>query len=304
MIITSRPVIGDEQVSQIKHIMEENPSINRSGLSRKLCELRDWRFPSGDLKDMSCRDLLIKLSNQGKIVLPEPQRVPRATGNKPRTIPHLEHDATPITGQLKDILPLSIDIVDKKGTSEFASMLAQYHYLGFDRTVGRNMKYMVRDKCGSPVALFLYGSAAWKCKDRDDYIGWNTEQRQDNLQLITNNTRFLIPQWVRIPHLASYALSRISKRISADWQLKYGHPILCLETFVECDRFHGTCYKAANWIYVGKTTGRGRDDFFKLYSLPIKDIYLYPTVRDYRKLLGTLNDFWRSNGNADIRKPD
>ena len=243
MSITSRPAIGDEQLSQIKLIMEENPGITRTQLSRELCELWDWRFPSGDLKDMSARDLLRKLANQGKIALPKSRA--HSGLNKPRIFSRLEHDRTPIVGHLKDILLLSIEIVDKKGTPEFASLLVQHHYLGFDRTVGRNMKYMVRDKDGRPVALLLFGSAAWKCKGRDDHIGWNPKQRQGNLQLITNNTRFLIPQWVRIPHLASYTLSRISKRISDDWQIKYGHPILCLETFVD-EQYEGTCYKAAN----------------------------------------------------------
>ena len=284
MSITSRPVIGDEQLRQIELIMEENPGISRTKLSKKLCELWDWRFPSGDLKDMSCRDLLTKLDSQGSIELPESQSGSVANLNKPRTIPHLEHDTTPIAGHLKDILPVTIEIVDKKGTPEFVSMLAQYHYLGFDRTVGRNMKYMVRDKGGRPVALLLYRSAAWKCKGRDDHIGWDPKQRQDNLQLITNNTRFLIPEWVRVPHLASYTLSRISKRISADWQDKYGHPILCLETFVD-EQYEGTCYKASNWEFVGKTAGRGRDDFHKQYLLTVKSMYLYPLVKNYRKLL-------------------
>lgn len=284
MIITSRPMIGNEQLSQIKLIMDENPGINRSRLSQKLCELWNWRFPSGDLKDMSCRDLLRKLANQGKIVLPEPQRGPKADISKARTIPHLEHDTTPIISPLKGILPLSIEIVDKKGMPEFASMLAQYHYLGFDRTVGRNMKYMVRDKDGRPVALLLYGSAAWKCKGRDDHIGWSTEQRQANLQLLTNNTRFLIPEWIQIPNLASYTLSRISKRISADWQARYGHPIFCLETFVD-EQYEGTVYKAANWAFVGKTTGRGRDDVHHLRRLTVKSMYLYPLVKNCRKLL-------------------
>jgi len=284
MPITSRPAIDDEKLSQIILMMEENPGINRTKLSKQLCDLWDWRFPSGDLKDMSCRDMLRSLAHKGKIVLPESQANPRLDGNKPRTIPHLWHDTTPITGHLKDLLPLSIEIVDKKGTPEFTSMLAQYHYLGFDRTVGRSMKYMVRDKNSRPVALLLYGSAAWKCADRDAHIGWSPNQRQNNLQLITNNTRFLIPQWVRVPHLASHTLSLISKRVSADWQVKYGHPILCLETFVD-EQYEGTCYKAANWAFVGKTTGRGRDYVRNQPLLTVKSMYLYPLVKNYRRLL-------------------
>ena len=284
MIISSRPVIGNEQLSQIKTIMRENPEINITRLSVKLCELWNWRFPSGDTKDMSCRNMLRKLAKQGEIVLPQSHRGARAHGNKPRTIPCLEHDTSPIVGCLKDIIPVFIEIVDKASALEFASMLVQYHYLGFNNTIGRNMKYMVRDKNGRPVALLLFGSAAWKCKGRDDRIGWSAEQRQGNLQLLTNNTRFLIPQWVRIPHLASYTLSRISKRISTDWQVKYGHPILCLETFVD-EQFEGTVYKASNWDFVGKTAGRGRDDYYNRRLLTVKSMYLYPLVKNYRKLL-------------------
>jgi hypothetical protein len=285
MIITSRPVIGKEQLSQIKRIMVEKPEINRTQLSKELCGLWNWRFPSGDLKDISCRNLLRKLAAQGEIVLPESKkaRLNRRDNGK-RNIKRLEHDTTPIAGHLNDILPLSIDIVDKKGTPEFISLLAQYHYLSFDRTVGRNIKYMVRDKNGRPVALLLYGAAAWKCKGRDDHIGWNPGQRQNNLQLIANNTRFLIPQWVRVSCLGSYVLSRISKRISADWQEKYGHPILSLETYVG-EQYEGTVYKAANWRFVGKTTGRGRYDKHHQHLLTIKGIYLYPLVKNYRKLL-------------------
>jgi len=284
MIITSRPAIGNEQLSQIKRIMAEKPNINRTQLSKELCELWNWRFPSGDLKDMSCRSLLRKLDAQGEIRLPESQARPNLRNNDKRNIKCLEHDTTLITGQLNDILPLTIDIVDKKGTPEFISMLAQYHYLSFDRTVGRNIKYMVQDKNGRPVALLLFGAAAWKCKSRDDHIGWNSAQRQENLQLIANNTRFLIPQWVRVFNLASYTLSRISKRISADWQNRYGHPILCLETFVD-ERYEGTVYKSSNWRFVGKTTGRGRYDIHHQHLLTIKSMYLYPLVGDYRKLL-------------------
>jgi hypothetical protein len=234
---------------------------------------------------MSCRDLLRSLAHQGKIVLPEPQGGVRKDGAKSRnTVTCLDHDTAPIAGHLKDLLPISIGIVGKEGAPEFASMLAQYHYLGFDRTVGRNMKYMVRDKDVRPVALLLFGSAAWKCADRDSHIGWGPNQRQNNLQLITNNTRFLIPQWVKVPHLASYTLSKISKRISTDWQAKYGHPIFCLETFVD-EQYEGTCYKAANWVFVGKTTGRGRDATPDKRLLTIKSMYLYPLARNYRKLL-------------------
>ena len=285
MFITTRPEIGDEQLRQIELIMEENPEMHRTQLSKELCKLWDWRFPSGDLKDMSCRNLLRKLAAQGKIVLPESRAIPRlSSNNDKRSIAHMEHDTTPIAGHLNDILPLSIEIVDKNGAAEFASMLVQYHYLGFDRTFGQNMKYMVRGIDGRPVALLTFGAAAWKCKGRDDHIGWTPGQRQNNLQLITNNHRFLIPGWIRIPHLASYTLSLISKRVSADWQAKYGSPILCLETFVD-EQYKGTVYKASNWKFVGKSAGRGRNDTHHQNLLTVKRMYLYPLVKNYRKML-------------------
>ena len=300
MPIYSRPDINDEKLSQIKLMMERNPEMNRTQLSKKLCELWDWRFPSGDLKDMSCRDLLTNLAHQGKIVLPKSQANPRLNGNKPRTVQLMLHDITPIEGSLKDLMPLSISIVDKKGSPEFESMLVQYHYLGFDRTVGRNMKYMVRNKSGRPVALLLYGSAAWKCADRD-HIGWGPDRRNSNLQLITNNTRFHIPGYVRVPYLASHVLSRISKRISADWEIKYGHPVLCLETFVD-EQFEDSCYKAANWIFVGKTAGRGRDDFHNQRLLTVKSMYLYPLVKDYRRLLcSEISRRWTKENSSKVR---
>ncbi len=183
--------------------------------------------------------------------------------------------------------PLQIKAVEEKQqVHEFKSYIEQYHYLGFDRTVGENMKYMVYSVDGRLLACMLFGSAAWSCHDRDTYIGWSRQSRKSNLQEMTNNVRYLMLPWVKVPHLASHILSLISRRLSSGWEKKYGHPIYCLETFVECDRFKGTCYKAANWICAGKTVGRGRDDINNTASLPIKHIYLYPLNKKYRQLLG------------------
>ena len=168
---------------------------------------------------------------------------------------------------------------------EFKSYIDQYHYLKFNRTVGENMKYTVRDRSGTPLACLLFGSAAWSCSDRDRFIGWDKTSRERNLQLLTNQTRFLIFPWVKVPCLASHLLSLASRRVVKDWEEKYGHGLAALETFVEVDRFYGTVYKAANWICVGRTTGRGRDGGHHHAVLPKKDIYLYPLRKDYREIL-------------------
>jgi hypothetical protein len=168
---------------------------------------------------------------------------------------------------------------------EFKSYIDQFHYLGFDRTVGENMKYIARDCSGVPLACLLFGSAAWSCADRDRFIGWNKGDRSVNLMWMTNNVRFLIFPWVRVFNLASHILALAAQRVSGDWEGKYGHGLVCLETFVESGRFSGACYKAANWICVGRTLGLGRDGGHKHAIMPEKDIYLYPLNKDYRKKL-------------------
>jgi hypothetical protein len=197
------------------------------------------------------------------------------------------HQPAVIETTLEAVKPLVVEIADAPDRiGEFKSYIEQFHYLRYGRSVGECMRYMVRSRDGVPLACLMFGSSAWRCASRDKFIGWTDEERQAALYLSTNNTRFLVLPGVRIPCLASHILSLISRRISRDWQAKYGHPLYMLETFVEHDRFKGTCYKAANWVCVGKTVGRGRDDTNNTASLPIKDIYLYPLNKQYRQLLG------------------
>ena len=282
-----RPDITDEIIEQINIIINENPTWSRTKLSIYLCELWDWKFPDGRPKDISCRDMLRVLEKAGKITLPIKKSDRRKPGTTPKPIQYIFHDTTPISSPLSSLLPLRIEMKIERGglLDEFKFYVDMYHYLGYGRTVGENMKYMVYSTDGALLACLLFGSAAWSCRDRDEYIGWDRIVRPKNLQLMTNNTRFLILPWINVPHLASHILSLIVKRVSVDWEKKYGHPVYCLETFVERDRFKGTCYKAANWIYVGETTGRGRDDIDKTAQLPIKDIYLYPLHKKYQKIL-------------------
>lgn len=278
-----RPEMTAERIEQIRQTIKANPGWSRWRISRHLCEQWDWRVPGGAVKDISCRDLLNSLEKAGVIKLPAPKNAPYMNR---RPSAHLKHDTTPIESPLKQLYPLRVETV-KTGSSlaEFKSLLAQYHYLGFDRTVGENMKYIVRSSAGATLAVLLFGSAAWSCQSRDKYIGWATALRRERLQLITNNTRFLIPPWVRVPHLASHTLALITRRISHDWQLKYGHPLFLLETFVESGRFRGTCYRAANWVYVGETAGRGRNDRQRESELPRKDVYLIPLAHNWQKAL-------------------
>jgi hypothetical protein len=163
--------------------------------------------------------------------------------------------------------------------------LDQFHYLGFGGAVGENLQYLVRDGQGRPLACLVFGAAAWKCQDRDRFIDWSAPQRQRHLSLLVNNTRFLILPWVQVPSLASWILGRISRQLSGDWQAKYGHGLVLLETFVERKRFRGTAYRAANWLTVGATTGRTRQDRHTCIQAPVKDIYLYPLRRDFREVL-------------------
>jgi len=282
-----RPEVTEELVEQIKNLIETNPDWNRSKISRQLCEIWDWRMPNGQIKDISCRDMLRILDRKGIIALPKAQNRGCNPYSADKYRQMFLHDETPIETGLSVLQPLKIESVEEAWqVTEFKSYIEQFHYLGFDRTVGENLKYMVYSAEGRLVACLLFGSAAWKCRDRDAYIGWCQESRKAHLQEMTNNVRFLIPEWIRVAHLASHVLSLISRRLSRDWESKYGHPIYLLETFVECGRFKGTCYKAANWVYVGKTAGQGRNCRTGVGELPIKDIYLYPLHKKYRELLG------------------
>jgi hypothetical protein len=187
-------------------------------------------------------------------------------------------------------MPLQIEIpseVDE--TAQFKSYISQFHYLSFDRTVGENIKYIVKSNDGRVLACLLFGSAAWSCKDRDNYLGWDKELRKSSLNLLTANTRFLVFPWVRVPSLASHILAQIMRRISDDWDLRYGHKLLAVETYVDTSRFAGTCYRAANWKKVGSTTGRGRVGGHNHAVLPQKDIYLYILDRHGIKKLKSLS---------------
>ena len=275
--------ITKDNIELVRRLLEANPSWNRTRLSKELCLLWNWRASNGQLKDMACRTLLAKLELWGQIILPRPQTPGR--GCRKVSIPHVPHKTTPIACSLSDLKPVNIHLVEGIGLLQlFQYLLARYHYLGFRSTVGENIKYIVFDWEQNPLACLLFGSAAWKCAPRDDFIGWDAETRETNLHLVTNNMRFLILPWVRVPHLASHILGRVARRISSDWVGRYGHPIYLLETFVQRGCFQGICYRAANWLLAGQTTGRSRNGHPGL-KVPIKDVYLYPLTKRFREEL-------------------
>ena len=263
-----------------------HPCWSRTELSRQLCLQWGWRNHAGHLKDMACRSLLLKLEARGQIQLPA-RRTASVNGSRNRALPEVAHEQRPIGGPLQDLQPLQVQGLEGKDSALglFKFLLQRYHYLGHRNCVGENLKYLVRDRLGQPVACLLFGSAAWKLRPRDAWIGWQPEQRRRHLFLLTNNTRFLILPWVRVPHLASHLLGQITARLSADWQSKYGHPIHLVETFVEGDRFAGRSYRAAGWLHIGASTGRSRNAPNHQPTVPSKEIYLKVLLPKCRRRL-------------------
>jgi len=277
--------IAPEDIELIKKLIEDNPSWGRTRLSKELCILWDHRSADGSLKDMSCRSLLLRLQKQKLLTLPAPKK--KANNDKRNSsVRPVLHSSLPISAGLKDLLPVEIRPVEARGELDlFKCFLSLYHYLGFSGTVGENLKYMAYDRQARPLACLLFGSSAWACSPRDCFIGWDRKKRSKNLSLTTGNTRFLVLPWVSVKYLASHILSKVCQRIKDDWEAKYGHPVYLLETFVEKDRFAGTCYKASNWTRVGETRGRSRNDIYNTMKVPVKDIYLYPLAKRFREVL-------------------
>jgi hypothetical protein len=285
MIIQGRSITADE-IGLIRGLMAEHPDWGRTRLSEELCRCWNWRNGQGRIKDMAARTLLLKLECRGFIELPARQR-PSTNEFRNRRVPAVDHASEPIRGSLSDLRPLSVRVIAPRSTDLrlFKCLVARYHYLGHRNTVGENLRYLIRDRQGRPVACSLFGSAAWKCADRDAFLRWDQATRKRNLQGLTNNTRFLVLPWVEVPHLASHVLGLIARRIRGDWQVKYGHPVHALETFVDRSRFRGTCYRAANWLRLGVTRGRTRNDRDRRIQASVKDVYLYPLIPDFRREL-------------------
>jgi hypothetical protein len=278
--------IHQEDILYIRALIERHPKASRRTLSTQLCEAWQWCQPNGALRDMVCRGMLLMLERAGQISLPPVSYVrhnPLAKRVRPEPSPI---DTTPIEDRLRNLQPLEFRQVRRLPEEAlFNSLLEQYHYLNYTQPVGEQLKYLVWAQ-GRPVACLAWSSAPRHLGSRDRYIGWSAEARRRNIRFIAYNTRFLILPWVRVEHLASHILGRMAARVGDDWQQMYGHPIYFLETFVDPARFRGTCYRAANWVLLGKTTGRGKQCNSYVPNRSIKEVLGYPLTKRFRELLG------------------
>jgi hypothetical protein len=275
---------GDD-VAFINRLIGENPSDSRWALSKKLCRAWNWVQPNGALKDMVCRGLMLELHRAGHIRLPAKKHHvnnPFVNRTKPAKI---TIDQSRVDGKLSEIKPLQFSQVRRTVSEKlFNSLIEHYHYLGYCHPVGEQLKYIVYSQ-QRPIACLAWSSVARHIGCRDRFIGWSAHSRKAHIHLLAYNTRFLILPWVRVGCLASHILARMAKIVCQDWQAIYRHPIYYLETFVDKQRFAGTCYKAANWIYLGDTTGRGKNDHTNKVNRSIKAVWGYPLSKRFRTLL-------------------
>ena len=278
-------VLTTEDILSIRELIAAYPGETRRTLSKKLCEAWQWKQSNGAWCDMVCRGLLLMLDRAGQIQLPPVKFVPsNPLVQRVRPSPVLV-DTTPLEGHLLAIQPLRFAQVRRTSDEPlFNSLIEQYHYLRYEQPVGENAKYLVWAH-GRPIACLAWSSAPRHLGSRDRFIGWSAEARRRNIRFIAYNTRFLILPWVRIENLASHILGRMATRISDDWQRMYAHPIYLLETFVDPERFRGTCYRAANWVLLGRTTGRGKNDQTGRPNRSIKEVWGLPLHRRFRELL-------------------
>jgi len=277
--------ISAEEIVFIRRLIAEYPRASRRALSAKLCEAWGWKQANGTPRDMVCRGLLLMLHRAGQIELPRVRFTPHNPLVRRRRPTPVLIDTSPFRGPLNRLRPLEFQQVRRSGEEPlFNSLIEQHHYLGYEQPVGEHLKYLVWAQ-GRPVACLAWSSAPRHLGSRDRFIGWSAEARRRNIRFLAYNTRFLILPWVQVEHLASHILSRMAKRLSEDWERVYGHPIYFLETFIDPGRYRGTCYRAANWVRMGKTTGRGKDDQTNRPNRSIKEVWGYPLRRRFRELL-------------------
>jgi hypothetical protein len=281
-------VIIDDDLVFIRQLIAEHPGSSRRDLSVKLCRAWNWVQANGALRDMVCRGLMLMLHRQGLIVLPAVRRVirnPMVERSRPVLV---GVDEAPLQVSFAELGPLEVRQVRRTPEEAlFNSLLQHHHYLGYTQPVGEHLKYLVYAQ-GRPLACVAWSSAPRHLGSRDRFIGWEPKARLANIGLLAYNSRFLVLPWVTVPHLASHILGRMARMLSADWQRVYAHPIYYLETFIDPQRFRGTCYRAANWKVLGVTTGRGKDDRAHKANRPIKEVLGYPLVKDFRERLSQL----------------
>jgi hypothetical protein len=279
--------VSEIDVGFIRELIAAHPTASRRALSRKLCEAWDWMQPNGELCDAVARGLMLRLHRSGQIELPPARWTPRDPTRRKRP-PALDVDRTPLCGRLDEIGPLELRQVRRTADEPlFNALIERYHYLGYTQPVGAHLKYLVwaNDR---PVACLGWSSAPRHLGARDRFIGWSAEARRKNIRFIAYNPRYLILPWVSVPHLASHVLGRMARVLVEDWERVYGHRLYFLETFVDPQRHRGTCYRAANWQLLGRTTGRGKDDQTGRPNRSIKQVLGYPLSRRFRERLSAL----------------
>jgi hypothetical protein len=278
--------ITEADVAFLRELIAQHPGLSRRRLSVLVCQAWGWMQPNGQPRDMVCRSLLLALDRAGHIQLPARRASPRNNAIRHRHVARMAPiDTSPITGPLESLKPLRIDLVRRTGGEPlFAHLLSHYHYLGYSRPVGAHLKYLVW--AGQRlVACLAWGSAPRQLDLRDRFLGAPKEAYGHNLHRIAYNSRYLLVPWVSVPHLASHVLGQVARRLSQDWQALYGHPIDLLESFVDTERFEGGCYRAANWICVGRSEGRGTKAQRGDAPTSIKELWVYPLHRDFRQRL-------------------
>jgi len=273
------------EIDTIRCLIAQNPEANRAGLSRLVSRTLGWLKPNGGLKEMSCRVSMLRMHRAELIHLPPPRKVNGNGKRYRRRTTHAETEEVPIFTPAGEFDDLRLELVRGRTASHlWNEYIDRYHYLGYQPLRGDQLRYFALEG-GRILALLGFCAAVWKTAPRDNYIGWTIAQRKQRLHLVTNNARFLILPWIHSKNLASRILSRTTRRLAMDWKERYGYRPVLVETFVECSRFHGTCYKAANWLWLGQTTGRGRLDIGGKDGLPIKSVLVYPLQTNFRQEL-------------------
>jgi len=277
--------VTDADISFIREMIAANPLASRRALSKELCEAWRWIQPNGSLRDMVCRGLMLALHRAGHIELPKVRWVPPNPLARRRPPPTVEVDRAPVRCRLAELGPLTFRMVRRTDEEPlFNGLIETHHYLGYTQPVGEHLKYIIYAG-DRPLACFAWSSAPRHLKPRDRFIGWSAEARRHNIRFVAYNPRFLILPWVEVRHLASHLLGRMVRILPSEWKRVYGHPVYFAETFVDPTRFKGTCYRAANWVFLGRTTGRGKDDQTGKPNRSLKDVLGYPLTRRFSELL-------------------
>jgi hypothetical protein len=277
--------VTSSDVAFIKELINQHPDLSRRRLSVKLCEAWNWYQANGHPRDMVCRGLMLELHRRELIPLPPRRQTPTNPFVHRCRPKRIEISQTPLCASLKEMGPVELRQVRRSAEESLVkSLIEVHHYLGYTQPVGEHLMYLVSAQ-GRPIGCFCWSSAPRHLGPRDRYIGWSQQARKENIRFIAYQSRFLILPWVRVPHLASHVLGRMSGQLSADWERVYAHPIYFVETFVDATRYPGTCYRAANWIYLGMTTGRGKNDPTKKPNRTLKQVFGYPLHRRFRRKL-------------------